>query len=264
MRNRTHWIRSLLLLAALAAVTAQASQGAQGASATPAVPRDVTDAARFHSARYEIHYMDLHAAEVLAWDQCPEALRERCQVTGMSTQDSRLKYLDVFADGPTHERIARALGQADSAPRTQVFQAVLLAASNRSGGAPPEVPAGAQKALADIKGFLPFKSYEPLDAVWLRTTQQAEGHMVGREGRQYTVNLRFKATGGPDSKDLFVDVLELHEDISSPPAGVKGPNRNPRMLIRTSFGLKQGETIVVGTSKSDDGEEALVLLLTAA
>jgi hypothetical protein len=87
--------------------------------------------------------------------------------------------------------------------------------------------------------------------------------MVGREGRQYSINLRFRATGGPDSKDLFVDALELHEDLSSPPAGVKGPNRSPRSLIKTSFGLKQGETIVVGTSKSDDGDEALVLLLTA-
>jgi hypothetical protein len=242
----------LLLLAALTATTPAA-----------AAQRDPTEPAQLRAVQYEIHYMDLHAAEVLAWDQCPDALKNRCQVSAMSTQDSRIKHLDVTADGPTHERISRALSKADSAPRTQVFQAVLLAASNRPGGTPPELTPGAQKALADIRGFLPYKSYEQLDATWLRTTQVAEGRMVGREGRQYKIMLRFRSAGGADGKDLFVDQFSLREEVSFPSA--KGaPPRNQRDLITTSFGLKQGETIVVGTSKSDDGDEALVLLLTAA
>ena len=39
--------------------------------------------------------------------------------------------------------------------------------------------------------------------------------------------------------------------------------RNWREVIRTSFAVEEGETIVVGSSKLNGGEEALLLLLTA-
>jgi hypothetical protein len=250
MPQLRRWIASVLLLLAVA-------------GAAVAAPREETDPSRFRTVRYEIRYLDPHAAEVLAWDQCPEALKDRCQVTSLSTQDSRLRYLDVTADSATHERIVRALVKADAAPHTQVFQAVLLAASNRPGVAPPELAPGAQKALDDIRGFLPFKSYEPLDAVWLRTTQAVDGRLVGRDGRSYAVSLHFRAAGEPDGKDLFVDSFRLREEISFPSGKTGMPARPPRDLISTSFGLKLGETIVVGTSKTDAGDEALVLLLTA-
>ena len=248
MRKHCRWIPLLFLLAAIAAPAA-------AADSAPVAVRPV---------RYEIHFMDLHAAEVLAWDQCPAALKERCQVNALSTQDPRVKYLDVIADSAAHERIARALAKADSAPRTQVFQVVLLAASNRPAGTAPELPAGAEKALADIRGLLPFKNYEPLDSTLLRTTSAVEGHLVGREGRQYRTWLRFQATGGEDGKEIFVDQFNLREVPCSPPGNsADKERRDQRDMISTSFSLKKGETIVVGTSKSIEGDEALVLLLTA-
>jgi hypothetical protein len=255
MKTLRCYLSTLLFLLCAAGVAAQA----------PAAPRDETDPARFRGVRYEIHYMDLHAAEILAWDQCPAKLKDICEVSGMSTQDSRVKYLEVTADSPTHERIARALGKADSAPHTQVFQAVLLAASDRPGGKAPDLAPGAQKALADLRTLLPFKSYEQLDAVLLRTTQMVDGHLAGRNARQYRISLRFRSAGGEDGKQLFVDVFRFGEEMSFPPeqGGKKGPPRNPSELISTSFSLKEGETIVVGTSRSGDGDEALVLLLTA-
>ena len=36
-----------------------------------------------------------------------------------------------------------------------------------------------------------------------------------------------------------------------------------REILSTSFSIKVGETLVVGTSKLDGGDEALVVLLTA-
>lgn len=236
---------SILLLLLLAAHQAGAAQS--GSAAAPDI----------HSVRYEIRFMDLHAAEVLAWDQCPANLKDRCRVAVMALpgDPARKAYLEVNADGSTHERIARALAQADSAPRTQVFQLILLAASNRPGAPSPELPPGAQKALADIRAFLPYKSYEPVDAVWLRTTRMADGRLVGRNGAEYAVRIRFQ-TGGQEGKDIFVDLFDLRE--------VPGVPKPPRDLISTSFSMKQGETIVVGTSKSLDGDEALVVLLTAS
>ena len=42
-----------------------------------------------------------------------------------------------------------------------------------------------------------------------------------------------------------------------------GPHYDHRQLIDTTFSLKEGETIVVGTSKADGADGALVVLLTA-
>ncbi|HEX3526716.1 MAG TPA: hypothetical protein VH988_06590 [Thermoanaerobaculia bacterium] len=233
------------------------------ASVAAAVPRDEPEPAHFRSVRYEVHHLNIHAAEALAWEQCPAAVKERCQVAALSTHG--VTFMDVNADSATHERIVQALVKADSVPPTQVFQAVLLAASNRPGAAMPDLPPGAQKALADIRGLLPFKSYEQLDGTLLRTTEDAEGHLVGHDGRQYRIRLSFEPAGAPGSGELFVERFQLLEEMSFPAAKTtdKAP-RTPRDLISTSFGLKRGETIVVGTSKSDAGDEALVLLLTAA
>lgn len=220
-----------------------------------------------YTVQYDIRYMDLHAAEVLAWDQC--AQKEKCQVRAATITVGPVRgHLAVEADNPTHEKIARALAREDATPRTQNFQLLLLAASTKAGSAGLEVPANAQKALSDLKGFLPFKSYELLDTAWVRATQDdgIQARLVGRQGASHIVQLRFRNAGTKEDRSLFVDGFNLRAEPFSPPVpegGEKQPTRPARSLIETSFGLKEGETIVVGTSKIDGGDEALVLLLTA-
>ena len=153
----------LALLLALPAVPLLA-RPAQETPAPPVVALTTT--------RVEIRFLDLHAAEQLAWDQCQE--KERCQISVSAflgdtsakwVGDSSLKgFLEVRSDSATHERIARALAKADAAPLTQSFQLLLLAAGTQKAAGEPEVPASAQKALADLRGFLPYKSYQLLDS----------------------------------------------------------------------------------------------------
>lgn len=241
MRQLARWLSPLLLLLAVAAP-------AHAAPREEAAPAPVNT----YTTRSDIHYMAPHAAEVLAWEQCPDALKSRCAVvvTALAGDPTKRAVLEMTADSATHERVARALAKADSSPRTQVFQIVLLAASNRPGIGAAELTPGAQKALADIRGFLPFKGYEQLDAALLRSTQIVEGRLVGRKGEAYDVWLRFQQAGnGSAGDDLFLDSFRLRD--------------GGKELISTSFGLKQGETIVVGTSKTTGGDEALVVLLTA-
>jgi len=223
--------------------------------------------------QYEIRYMDLHAAEVLAWDQCSQ--KERCRIAAVAVPGdaTRKGYLGVTADAAVQEKVARALAKEDGVPFTQSFQVLLLSASTKAQSSGAEIPANVQKALADLKGFLPFKSYQLLDAVWMRATQDrpAEGHVAtGRGGPDYRVRLRFRNLGSPQDRSLFVDAFSLMEEPSAPkppaPEEKKGEAATPRpsrSLIDTSFGLKEGETIVVGTSKVDGADEALVVLLTA-
>jgi hypothetical protein len=232
-----------------------------------AAQQEQQPAASPSSVRYEIRYMDMHAAEVLAWDQCIQ--KARCRVAALTVNDNKVKgFVEVLAEPAVHEKIARALAREDAAPRTQRFQLLLMAASAKDGGASSDVPANAQKALTDVKGFLPFKSYELLDTAWVSATQDrpAEAHMVGKKGQNFRIAMRFRNVGSPADRNLFVDAFQLTvEPYATEPAGPDDkPEHHPgRQLIDTTFGLKEGETLVVGTSKVDGVDEALVVLLTA-
>ena len=220
--------------------------------------------------QYAIRFLDLHAAEVLAWDQCEQ--KDRCRVVtllapSLNPSDSKLKgYLGVRADPAVLEKISRALAKADGNPRDQSFQLLLLAAGGKARSGGPEIPANVQKALAELKGFLPFKGYELLDSTWMRATQDrvTEARLIGRDGASYEATLLFRA---PSSGDLFIDGFRLKAEPFTPtsPGGAKETrNTRPgRDLIQTTFGIKTGETVVVGTSRVEDSDEALVVLLTA-
>jgi hypothetical protein len=232
----------------------------------PQAPRD------FGTVRYSIRFMDLNTAQVLAWNQCDK--KEDCRIVALAVGgDSNLKgYLEVDAHPSVHEKIARALAKEDAVPLTQSFQVLLLAAGSRAGNSALDVPANAQKALNDLKGFLPFKSYELLDAVWLRATQDrtVQGRIAGRGGAGYEVRLRFRNVGNPEDKNLFFDTFHIRDEPRTPRPPVAGSSdasslapQPIRDLISTTFGIKIGETIVVGTSKVNGSDEALVVLLTA-
>ncbi|HVG09243.1 MAG TPA: hypothetical protein VNM67_16165 [Thermoanaerobaculia bacterium] len=202
-----------------------------------------------YGSRYDIRYLSVHAAESLVWDLCPQ--KNACVVRGLANANGRGAVLEVNADHETHARIAKALAERDSAPPTQVFQLVLLAAGNKSNGPAPTLSEGAQKALDDMKKFLPFTHYRMLDTALLRVTQDdvAQAQIAGLLGTRYKVAMRFRA-GGTDGKSLFIDGFGLDE-------------MNDRDLIQTSFSMDVGETVVVGTSSVGAEQDSLVAILTA-
>jgi hypothetical protein len=256
-----------LLGLAAAPPAAHAAQAAQATPATPAAQESAPPAvaaparATIYSARYRVHFLDRHAAEQLAWDQCAG---KECRVSWQAGD------LDLTADGATHEKLARALARADE-PRTQSFQLTLLAADKRAGGMAPELSKPAQRALADLKDFLPYASYRLLDIAWLRTTAGAEAHLVGDRDTPYSAELFFTRIGDPAARELLLESFVLRAAVvegSRPaPAAAKpapeAPARSWETLIKTTFSMHVGETVVVGTSKLGGDTSALVVLLTA-
>lgn len=208
----------------------------------PAQEPDTTD------LRYDVRFLDVHAAETLAWDLCPD--KNVCVVQGFRNGNNRGAVLNVRATPETHARLAKVLSERDL-PRTQSFQVVLLAAGGKPNGGAPDLAPGAQKALDDLKQFLPYKSYRTLDTAWVRITQDdvAQARMAGLLGNTYKLAIRFR-TGGPDGKQLLIEGFGLDEI-------------NDRNLIQTTFSMDVGETVVVGTSAVSGSQEALVALLTA-
>jgi hypothetical protein len=167
-----------ILLLTLLPVSLAAKQAAEKQPEPPEAPSKGTQ-----TIRYEINSLDLHAAEVLAWDQC--AQKERCRVA--STDITGHKYLEVGAEPAVQEKIARALAREDRQPRTHGFHILLLTASLKPGSGGVEVPANVQKALADLKGFLPYKGYEVLDTAWMSGTQERDmgARLVDHQGAVY-------------------------------------------------------------------------------
>lgn len=240
---RLRSITTLLLLLACPLAVSAASAAARQQEEPDATAKPIQG----YGSNYQLRYMDVHAAETLAWDQCPQ--KDACRITGVAS--GRGATLSVTAPAEIHAKLARVFAERDSAPPTQTFHLVILAAGNKPNGPVPTLTPGAQKALDDIKGFLPFKHYRVLDTVFLRVTQGdvAQSQVAGLLGSTYHLTMRFQA-GGLEGKKLFINALVLET--------AKDDN-----LIQTSFSMDSGETVVVGTSSAPPSEEALVAILTA-
>jgi hypothetical protein len=134
---------------------------------------------------------------------------------------------------------------------THLFQIVVLIGSKEVARPSTDVPANAQKALDDIGQFLPYKSYRMVDTSLIRSAAQGQGLMAGPDNHDYRVQLRYSK--GRKTGKIFVESFEL-VDLN------RGSNA---LLIGTSFEVDLRETIVVGSSKLNGGDEALIVLFTA-
>lgn len=110
------------------------------------------------------------------------------------------------------------------------------------------------KALADLKGFLPYKTYRPLDTAWVIGQSVPHLFLRGEDGQKHEFAM---GSTQLNPSYLSVDFLRLW-DVQ--PADEK---QAATLLIDTSFKIEVGETVVVGTSRLDGGR-ALILLVTAA
>jgi len=69
---------------------------------------------------------------------------------------------------------------------------VVLVLGDMQNAAPADgsVPAAARKALADLKDFLPYKSYRLLDAHWMLGSQRTVSRLRGPNDQEYQLTLR--------------------------------------------------------------------------
>jgi hypothetical protein len=156
---------------------------------------------------------------------------------------------------------------------TQLFQVIMVLGRTSGGTTSEGLSVSAKKALDDLRDFLPYRSYALLDTVLLRTARSAETTMRGPDGREFGVSLDLRKEKGNGEPELHVrrfrvvDRTGSHRsepmEIPSKDGQAVLPPVSPRTIISTSFGIDIGETVVVGSSRLDGGEKALILLVTA-
>ena len=211
---------------------------------------------------YKARFLEGHSAMVLAVQVCGGD-NERCGVEPLSDNEFALT-----ASPQLHMEFEMLLRERDVPPATQEFRVILLAADDS--GDIPELPEGARQALEDIRTVTPYTGFSLIDSGWLRTSSHAST-TLGPMG-SFSVQVEFEGDPRADGALLVrrfnlahrpliqtgtVGAPERMEDIPAVRLG------DQRQLIGSSFGIHVGETVVVGTSRINGGDQALVVLLTA-
>jgi len=193
--------------------------------------------------------------------------------------------LVVLALASTSLASAQGGINSEEALETRLVQINLLAASKTGNSDLSDLPANTRKAIEDIKDFLPFKSYRILDTSLVRAlvgthnrgSRPAKTFMTGPDGTKLQVELRMiseKDTGeilvqqfevSPDMLSRFkaVTVNPDQEDTSAPAIAPRADLLDMGALISTSFTAHLGQTVVVGSSRLNGGDDALIVLFTA-
>ena len=208
---------------------------------------------------YEFDILEHEAAEALAWEACHDQVRrEECRVANASP-----RHLTVIADRETHARIAAKIAAVEDVPKSQLFQVILLQAENNGDSGLAKIPTQAREALNDAREFLPYSGYKMLGTALLRTDARARSIVNGPDGDDYAAGLSYRNAAGRDGHRLIVREFSLDRIVSVRASSEQAPERIERIpVIGTSFSMKPGETVIVGTSKLEGAERALVVLLT--
>jgi hypothetical protein len=229
------WL-SLLMLAALMAAYAPVA-GAQQNGASTSQERILRV--------YNPSFLNTDNAMALAFQACGDD--ERCVVESMGSQGLLLKAIPQV-----HAEYEKLLSERDMPPATQEFRVILLRADQS--GNMPEVSADAGAALEDLRGMLPYTGFEMIDSGWIRTS--GAGSTTLGEAGSFGVQLFFE--GDPRQDGTLLMQFELaHSQVFWENLG--GENgaiprahlTDPKSVLSSQFGINVGETVVVGTSRTN-------------
>ena len=101
-------------------------------------------------------------------------------------------------------------------PPVQGFSVVLVLADMQNPATPDNVPEGARKALADLKDFLPYKSYRLLDTAWVLSAAPTNTVVTlrgpGNNIYEVTVGAELAPGGQPGASGLRLRFLMTDGD----------------------------------------------------
>jgi hypothetical protein len=153
--------------------------------------------------------------------------------------------------------------------RLQGFSVVMILGEAQGSVPSQGLSAPAQKALADIRDFLPYKGYRVLDTQWVAGSDFgiSKGLIRGIDRTDYEFLLHAFPNEIPSKPGQQPGPLSRAKFELFAPAKF-GADTNVHnsgfstKILDTSFAIKTGETVVVGTSRVQ-GESALIVLVTA-
>ena len=245
-------IAALVVTLVVALPGAAAAQGREGVATT----------------LYQVRNVSLDSAFTLAQSICQEAWRLArntgdadeiiCDVNRLSHERS----LAVSAAPELHARIAAMLAEFDRMPETKAFHIIVLSAGTITTDQDLDIPAGARQALSDFAEFMPYSSFEILGSGFLRTSGEAQTTLPGPV--EFSVGIAFR-TVSDALAPILIETFRISQMIQPTyaPSGDVARDAYSRQVLATTFTIEPGETVVVGTSKLEGDDGAVIVLLTA-
>jgi hypothetical protein len=202
---------------------------------------------------YSVHFLDLRQAGLMLEERIPEMLEDpqfevRYEGVGSNRpgEGKPQGYLRILTTEAAHQQIVGVLAETDRPPETRLFNIVVLQSTDDPQDTPDLAP-DARQALQDLRSMLPYKGYKLVDSAMVRSS----GHSDVSLGSRYALEFYFHV-GPSEEKPLQVERFVLYSQIDNKPRHMD-----------TAFSMGIGETVVVGTSRPFDEDQALVVLLTA-
>lgn len=214
-------------------------------------------AAAARAATYPVHHLD-PADALMALNARVPGLGQDCRFSSSRANDPKTAglrgVLDVTCNTESIQaKIQPALDAIDAAPTSHRFHVAVLTASRKEGPT-PEVTPGEAKALNDFKKVMTYKSFQVEAETIFQSDSEAETQLNGNYALEIMINPN---NGAGDA----IDVQRFRLRSTSPQTVPNGGQTFYPTYIETSFSIKHGETIVLGTSTSD--QQARVVLVSA-
>ena len=171
--------------------------------------------------------------------------------------------LVVISDGLENlERLLAAIKEIDVKPADLVF-IVQLALGSESGESETDEALKDDKVIAELRSLLRFRSFTLLDQTVVRTLDQKDAEILVGKGPQFVLGFRNpKLIRDGGSSLIETGVMLLRLGSPAPQAEGKPARSGNTTLVQTSLSMKPGERTVVGISRLNGGDKALVLIIT--
>lgn len=169
-----------------------------------------------------------------------------------------------------------AMSEENRAESRLFHVALVLAERGPAGDGDGHLPAAVQKALDDIRDFLPYDRYRVVDSALVRSAGNGEATLRGPNGTPHRATFLFTETEVDGRTMLDVRHFVLHRDTREMPrpeerrGGAAIAPRAPERPLSATFRMGVDETVVVGSSSLEggpgggsSGQRALIVLLTA-
>lgn len=229
-----------------------------------AIPRPVTaqqEQAQTVTELIKVTNVSLNSAEELTQGLCSAAARRDPPDCTDVRRLSRESMLAVTATPEVIARIRTMLAELDRQPLTLSFQIVVLSA-DKSGSGSAGIPANVRQALEDIRDFLPYTGFSLLGTGWIRTS--GDGNTTIPGSLNLNAGLAFRPTTDP-AAEIMIDRFYIQRLVGPTytPSGDVATAADWQNVLSSTFTIAPGETVVVGTSKLDGDDTAVIVLLTA-
>jgi len=161
------------------------------------------------------------------------------------------------------EKILAIIKEIDTKPADLLFTVQLLLGSE-TGEEKLDEYLKNDPIVKELTSFLKYKNYSLLDTSLIRALDDKQSEIRLGKNAEFTFSLRPKYIR-EEKGDFFQVEVELNQEIklSNPEkVGDRLTVSYTRQLIESNLTLKHGEKTVVGVSKMDGGDKALILIIS--